>query len=36
VADLKFQFDSRAEMESLSDITVDNFYPHITFEYESF
>lgn len=36
VADLKFEFGSQAEMEQIADITVDNFYSHVTFEYKSF
>ena len=36
VASLDFEFDSRAEMETVSDVSVDNFYPHITFEYETY
>ncbi|MBP0969634.1 MAG: hypothetical protein J5744_05750 [Oscillospiraceae bacterium] len=36
VANLKFEFDSQSEMEFIADNTVDNFYPHIRFEYKSF
>lgn len=36
VANLDFEFGSQAEMESIADINVDRFYPHITFEYETY
>lgn len=36
IAKLDFEFGSQAEMEQISSITEDNFYPHITFEYETY
>lgn len=36
IASLDFEFGSQAEMEMIADVSADNFYPHITFEYETY
>lgn len=36
LGEFKFEFDSQEEMEMISDVNVDNFYSHVTFEYKEF